>query len=195
MPPVSNHQHPDLTESRSARCSGAQRDAGLVGINILELLIILHHWFFFFPPLCLLISLHCYITQQPPYMHVHEWACTECNKDLQNVCTDVFLCSRLYSNSHLAHNNNRTVLGILRIHQIIITGGAAGEGRQKVSLQHFFAGLNQHSQWPLQRWHVCRAIWFCESLFKRWFGSATVLSSMWKLRWHSASVNVSSTHL
>lgn len=73
------------------------------------------------------------------------------------IATEVFLCSRLYSNSHLAHNSNRTVLGILRIHQIIITSRAAGEGRQKVSLPHFFAGLNQHSQWPLQRWHMSAA--------------------------------------
>lgn len=128
MPPVSDHQHPDLTESRRARCSGAQRDAGLVGINILELLIILHHWFFF-PPLCLLISLHCFMPSSHP-------TCVCTSEHVQNViktsriyqlferetfssapATDLFLCSRLYLNSHLAHNNNnRTVLGILRIH-------------------------------------------------------------------------------
>lgn len=44
----------------------------------------------------------------------------------------------------------------------------------------------------LEMTHVSCAIWFCKSSFKRWYSSAIMVPSMWKLRWHLASVNVSS---
>lgn len=39
--------------------------------------------------------------------------------------------------------------------------------------------------------HVSCAIWFCESSSRIWYSSAIMVLSMWKLRWHLASVNVS----
>lgn len=44
----------------------------------------------------------------------------------------------------------------------------------------------------LEMTHVSCAIWFCKSSFKRWYSSVIMVPSMWKLRWHLASVNDSS---
>lgn len=43
----------------------------------------------------------------------------------------------------------------------------------------------------LEMTHVSCAIWFYESSSRRWYSSAIMVLSMWKLRWHLASVNVS----
>lgn len=103
----------------------------------------------------------------------------------------------LYNIAHGLHTRqDLTILGILRfvsnyVRPTSLSAGAAGgtgetEGwKFPHNNRPYSARLNQHSQWPVWRWHMSAAIWFCKSsVFKKWYSSVIKVLFMWKARWH-----------
>jgi len=68
----------------------------------------------------------------------------------------------------------------------IVSGSSRSHwGDRRFSISHnirpCFVRLNQLSQWPVWRWHVSCAIWFCKSSsFKRWYSSVIKVQSTYE---------------